>query len=111
MTITEFLLARIAEDEAVARSFHYDWSSSQEALRRQFVAECEAKRRIVELHAQRDDAPACSECGGFTSTTGARGIEHAGYLAPWPCPTLRALASVYADHQEFQGAWRPATTA
>ena len=44
MTLTEFLLQRIAQDEAAAR-LRYD----------RIVAECEAKRRVAELVAHCED--------------------------------------------------------
>jgi len=48
MTLTEFLLARIAEDEADVPTLGYTMHLTPERR----LAECEAKRRIVELHRQ-----------------------------------------------------------
>jgi hypothetical protein len=57
------------------------------------LAECEAKRRIVERHYE---VPASdimwSSCPVCRET--------------WPCPDLRALASVYADHADYREEWR-----
>jgi hypothetical protein len=69
MTLTEFLLERIAEDEAVARENLAEWGDSAEwqpgddwslgsddeypgvrVEAGRVLAECEAKRRIVALH-------------------------------------------------------------
>ena len=60
MTLTEFLLARIAEDEKVARDWHHHPSKVEVhgggtgylgiVNPERVLAECEAKRRIVELH-------------------------------------------------------------
>lgn len=75
-SLTEFLLARIAEDEAAA---HRMFRPAR------FLAECEAKRRIVELGPCR-----CSEHGD------------SAWLA-----AMRALAAVYADHPEWRGSWWP----
>ena len=102
LTLTDFLLARIAEDEADARAGLVAEGSWR------VLAECEAKRRIVELHSIREASPSCSQCGGYTATTdGQRGIVHHGYAIPWPCPTLRALALPYADHPDYREDWRP----
>ena len=146
MTIVEFLLARIAEDEAraprkhgdyyrepcpkcgdpvtgigsplddeAARALHEpgsflgcqltreqvaalmpDLGPSPEGAR--VLAECEAKQQIVELHPRcnvhdrpGEECDACQRCGD-------------GSL--WPCETLLAVASVYADHPDHDPAWR-----
>jgi len=64
------------------------------------LAECAAKRRIVELHRGQkalwddDENPLevveCPECGVL-----------------FPCPTLRLLALPYADHPDYREEWRP----
>jgi hypothetical protein len=118
MTITEFLLARIAEDERVlpcancGRSVEPDgddYGHVSAALpdgdpiaegfwadpcpdplpERRPLAECEAKRRIVELETR------------FAPPEELSGV---GALAG-PSTVLRALASVYADHDDFDPAW------
>jgi hypothetical protein len=75
---------------------------------RHVLAECEAKRRIVEMH-------------GFYQVQTANdgldwdyvrcGICDIADLAPgegnWPCPTLRALALPYAYHSDYREEWRP----
>jgi hypothetical protein len=121
-TLTEFLLARIAEDEYAARAFVNELGEARRwrcdevggTVRRDGVppfglsdveattpthleaahiarhdparvlAECEAKRRIVEvaLPGERDDA-------------GER------------FRILRILATVYADHPDYRDEWRP----
>lgn len=95
MTLTEFLLARIAEDEAWAtlRRGAGDWRAP---IARRVLVECEAKRLIAALHQTSGDI--ADHC-----ITGV-----ADYLptpAPYPCPTLRALASVYADHSDYRQEW------
>ena len=107
MTIIEFLEARIAEDEALARqededyadttllptydSYHqYNWNTAR------VLAECAAKRAIIEQHrvAQWFSVPeGCVTCR-----------EHA-VPVQFPCSTVRALASVYADHPDYQQEW------
>lgn len=79
--IAEFLLARIAEDEA-EREHHYDPA--------RVLAECEAKRRIVNLswhHFGEDDY--------------AWGMEEAKRQI------LAVMAAVYSDHPDYREAWRP----
>jgi hypothetical protein len=74
-----------------------------------------AHRRIVELHSRylhvtdpdyaNDPQLAreldedfeesnCKTCGSYFE-----------YPEPWPCPTLRALAAIYADHEDYRAEW------
>ena len=164
MTITGFLLARIAGDEAAARAVEplmivsimggenrpetfghsrhsfasedgYPRTLGDRQAEAHFarhnpthvLAECEAKRRIVELHEpsverQREwhyldeddlferwiDDEECVICGW--SNTVDHGWQRSG---PQPdatratgCATLRILAVIYADHPDFDEAWR-----
>jgi hypothetical protein len=87
MTLTEFLLARIAEDEAemaeAVRLRHPGLTIRRSPSR--FEAECEAKRRILET------------CETYEyEVTNAYGYDD----------VLRALAAVYADHPDYDEAWR-----
>lgn len=110
MKLSEFLLARIAEDEERAdRRTGYQYADSFVTRTvANIKAECEAKRRIVERHTVRKVSPSCSECGGYTATSDdVRGIVHHGYAVPWPCPTLRILGVVYSDHPDYRDEWRP----
>ena len=128
MTITEFLLARIAEDEATA-SQRIDREVSLmrrdglpdttrdnlPASWRRPLAECEAKRRIVELHPIYHEGPrlldvgipngvalgGCETCHSVDRINADAPIEAIG-----PCDTLCVLASVYADHPGFDQAWK-----
>ncbi len=120
-TLTEFLIARIDEDEIQAtllsQSEQPDWSMTVwphdgeciPVLTPAFhparvLAECAAKRAIVELHDilgwTADRNPQCSVCAEN---------EDADYdgaaLVDWPCPTLRHLATIYAAHPEFRAEW------
>lgn len=122
MTLTEFLLARIAEDETGARkafdfhgdknhgSRHYGAGFDYDCLEctmdapfrpSRVLAECKAKRQIVEQHLwlynDLNAGPTCFTCWH------RNGLEGPGV---WPCPTLRALAAVYADHDGYQEEWR-----
>jgi len=168
MTITEFLLARIAEDEAIASAAteperpgtHWQWVTSEtdtpvapgelaEAQEHQEVslrsveefptsagalpfftevggyvhpgagehitrhdparvlAECKAKRAIMEMHGsvhdvgwksgEANDYLWCGSCGSIDDAP-----------EPFPCATLKALAVVYADHLDYDQAWATA---
>lgn len=107
MTLTEFLLARIAEDEAQAGGmletgyqppahspddrpeFVPDFYDPPTDSDRRFVArvlvECAAKRRIVGL---RDSWPQQSDRDEDSD------------------PILRTMATVYADHPDYDQSWR-----
>ena len=104
MTLTEFLLARIAEDEAVAQRWAEDvdgvapdgrpWRDRRGrfiyAPRAHVLAECAAKRAIVTLHS--------AELGQHPDFCGHD-------LRALPCPTLRLLARPYAEHPDYDEAW------
>lgn len=105
MTITEFLLARIAEDEAAARSLDAElakeFGSTEAQLSSELslagsgymdypvltvdstrvLAECQAKRVAVDWYLN-DDATVMEA-------------------------TIRALAAVNADHPDYREEWRP----
>lgn len=135
MTITEFLLARIAEDEEVAKSagggrwsiapgadgigwhdglaiavVESTWDAcisvapAEHTVRHdpaRVLAECQAKRAIVGRHKLGSwhsgvldvDVVTCETCNTADDD--------------WPCPDLRDLAAVYADHPDYDDAWRP----
>lgn len=131
--LTEFLLERIAEDEAVALRrkgtgfFKYDrkphtnkmggsisywlddWQGQAfidvtEHIARhdpaRVLAECEAKRAIVELHANNEGDLERGSCSTCTDR------DYLGIVDDeWPCATIRALALPYADHPDFESGW------
>jgi hypothetical protein len=120
LTLIDFLLARIAEDEAAARQADdvcpAPWGHSEPMVSSRsghledavgtavaitapvfqahilrhdpahVLAECEAKRRIMEE---------------FSGNWVDEGHEAAGEVA------LGHLAAVYADHPDFRDEWRP----
>lgn len=102
-TLTEFLLARIVEDEAAALTpprddwpRDLDWTPGGiRVVDRRWLAECEAKRQVVEQH---DDWG--HVCPG--------GLNRWGEDEEWiGCPTLLALALPYASHPDYDEEWRP----
>lgn len=120
MSITDFLNARITEDEAHIQAHTPDFDECQECGFGQqpespysiarVLAECAAKRAIVEMHAPVDysglgmESPnACTLCGAD------RGIHDWEWMKDsFPCDTLRTLAAVYAEHPEYRDAWKVA---
>lgn len=110
MTLTEFLLARIAEDEAkalritpgrIAANGHWransiefgsahDRETTAHIIRwdpARVLAECEAKRQIVQI---------ADEVSRRTTSS-----------AYWGSTLLHVLALPYADHPDCQGEWKP----
>ena len=111
LTLADFLLARIAEDEEVAQAaasavgrplidYHLDLAEARHIARwdpARVLAECEAKRRIVEHHSSSgDDWPLCAIC-----------TEVGPDAQGWPCLTLLLLALPYSDHGDYREEWRP----
>lgn len=137
--LTEFLLARIAEDETDARErpsqapihtsgcyyYHHTLDAGwycdcddDGALSRRLLAECDAKRRIVELHEHPEGS--CWEMHrgvyGPGWPSGSYAIEGQSWahpsleppeVHPGPCETLQLLALPYADHPDYRPEWRP----
>lgn len=122
MTLTDFLLARIADDEetalgaVISDETWVDYDLKDGSGRSQIldsagmvvgdlpertaehvagwdptrvIAECEAKRSIIELHPE--ILTICQGCGNES----------------YPCRTLLALVQPYADHPDYDEAWRP----
>lgn len=115
MMITEFLLARIEEDERAATrivdctethpmatiplppGISVSCGVAHYRVDKRVQAECEAKRRIVRLRMA--DPYDCDKAHP------TMGIYHPDGHADQD-PTLRALASVYADHPDYREEWR-----
>lgn len=113
--LAAFLLARIAEDEQVVIAAPGTEGNELYVLdddyrhnlivisRTRVLAECEAKRRIVELHHSVNDGD-CATCivPGWGYPT------HGGNQpALLPCITLRLLTLPYASHPDYREEWRP----
>ncbi len=117
MTLVEFLQQRIAEDEEAGRR-DFEGDESPGTWLAWVLAECAAKRRIIELH--RCDTlivgknpgpdwvvPFCALCVERESENDSWAVVPAPALpdGDWPCDTLRALASVWSDHPDFDPVW------
>lgn len=94
-SLTDFLLARIESRERVARRRLADWEErgvTERVMRlspdspRFMLAECEAKRRIVNRLATADEEP--------------RAMAEFGRI-------LSLLALPYADHPDYREEWKP----
>ena len=104
-TLTDFLLARIAEDEENAGRFvDILPEDTMTPLFRRILAECEAKRRIVEEHGPEEVASLERGSFGKAFVVCRRCQTMAGQVVA-PCHTLRHLAAVYADHPDYQTEW------
>lgn len=109
MTITEFLLARIAEDERIAHLFddveptpvevyspESGWFERMPDPAR-VLAECTAKRAMVAMAA---DEWGYVTIGDWSSCSDS-------------CPerimnsVIRTLAAVYKDHSDYDETWKP----
>lgn len=117
MTLTEFLLARIAEDETVARKadeyttpFYAIWGGTDAHIcdddgvhvglpPARVLAECEAKRRAIDA-AWGDLERIESEWGSGKSRKRLSADNDNPAVIEW-------LATPYADHPDYDEAWRP----
>lgn len=132
MTLTDFLLARIAEDEAVAGAVPSPVAAAGKLetltgrARAKYIAawqparvlaECAAKRAIVGLHelVPSDEWDAYqSGQWGHTRIPGRVGCnicddaygDGTSVRGSDGCDTLRALAGPYSSHPEFEASWR-----
>jgi hypothetical protein len=105
--LTEFLFARIADDEKWARARRDEDFRKHRVGRRphlapddaeRVLAQCAAWRNVVELHS------ADHEC--TVPGNGYAGVFAADGSMPTICPTMLALASVYAGHPDYREEWR-----
>jgi hypothetical protein len=101
-TLTEFLLARIAEDEDVAQMAPPGpWKVRYGPAR--VLAECEAKRQIV----ANTDKSNVERWGG--PLDGQASSEDGPARAYWRGQeyVCSILAAVYADHPDYREEWKP----
>lgn len=123
MTIVEFLLARIAEDEAAARA------ASDGALAGPYNAHWDkpfsatidvggevidtGDRQLADHIARHDPARVLAECAAKRRLVALHeldpdaGVDYeCGEVEHnWPCPTLRALATPFSDDPDYRDAW------
>jgi hypothetical protein len=109
MTLADWLLERIAEDEAAVQSvvdrhapdeasiyLEDPWPEEAVFLSHvtpaRVLAECAATRRIVAWHTWSDPGAGYADCPRCDELI--------------PCDHLRALTLPYADHPDFREEWR-----
>lgn len=117
--IVDFLLARIAEDEADAHHVSR-WatfiagdgglSGGYTSMEGRVLAECQAKRAIIEHefdNIAEDDAEYGDGCTVEELRAGACRDPRVSKLAAGGDPILRDLALLYADHPDYRQEWKP----
>lgn len=121
VTLTEFLLARIAEDEATARAAsgdHWDRLRDGDPKFRKVVAwgltpigamNAEQDAEHISHH---DPARVLARCEADRRIVELHGGDYDGECQSpahldGPCRTLRALALPYADHPDYDEEWKP----
>lgn len=112
MTITEFLEARIAEDEDYVKPMvglgEYDRRDWAVLYGERVLAECAAKRRVLDLyehHRSNRDArrsPLAREAEDDRAAQERRTQEARTRVAE---DALRTLAAVYSSHPDYQQEW------
>ncbi|HWV76025.1 MAG TPA: DUF6221 family protein [Isoptericola sp.] len=111
MTLTEFLTARLDEDEAraTAAALRRDQGAGGTApgagldpafTPERLLAEVEAKRQIVHLAYEATGLDMDKDLDRDVDAREVSGIEFVGERM------LRALALPYADHVDYRAAWR-----
>lgn len=103
MSIEEFLLERIANDEESAGCYvDFFPDRDMSPLFRRVLAECAAKRTIVAAHRS-----ALDPYGDAAGATCTMCVDSGPDAQGFPCSTVRALAAVYSDHPDYQEEWKP----
>ena len=121
MTLVEFLLDRIAEDERGAEVLRQrdeasgitsEWLGflpGRGSFAARVLAECEAKRAVIELHTP--VAPEPCHCGvPWSRHEGPRPRTLCGECVASDgryCNTMYLLALPYADHPDYREEWKP----
>jgi hypothetical protein len=107
MTLDEFLLARIAEDEVTAADKHDRYDCDLHQLETygdcscdtpaRVLAEAKAKRRIVEA------VEKLRKIAEIEDPFGNRGNWDQFDVV---CDVLKVLAAVHSDHEDYREAWK-----
>lgn len=105
--ITDFLQARI--DSSLTQARQADTAKWMEHASGGGIAEraegdAQAKENLIALHqpeGEESEPPRCKTCVDYEATS-----SDGWPVGPlYPCETLRALASPYASHPDFQSEW------
>lgn len=132
MTIRDFLEARISEDELAATegiSGQADpasgWGYKDHALTphvgiiheavqaehiirwhpARVLAECAAKRAIIDEHSTQEVASLDRETWAQPFIVCKRCAMGVRQIVA-PCPTIKAIAAIYADHPDYKDEWK-----
>jgi hypothetical protein len=102
--LADFLLARIAEDEQRAVGLPSFWVTGGRVIfdPARVLAECEAKRRIVEPW-----RAGLTEPDPFSVSLGSEENWRYGIHSQAREAILRLLALPYANHPDYRQEWRP----
>jgi hypothetical protein len=114
VSLTEFLLARIAEDDARCRGMLLREGRWGDGFRQWVIphvlAECEAKRQIIDMHTgaesvvrMLDSLDNTADPVGNTADPVALGIAQAALVTLEA--VLKSHAQVFADHPDYDQAW------
>ena len=134
MKLTEFLLSRIAEDEAAASAVpplghNVDMGGNRQDERFTFGRSLPSSADgmgnwsphrdspTTQAHfARHDPARVLAECEAKRRIVADHGPDGNGMkvngdvcseFEAWPCPTIQALTAVYADHPDYDEEWKP----
>lgn len=106
ISITDFIAARLEEDQSLAEETLARWPPAALGDRRvqhwqQTLVDVAAKRAIRGLHTR-------NEPGKYTPLPYCDcQCEDGIVLGTWPCQTMRFIAGVWADHPDYRQEWRP----
>lgn len=117
MTLTDFLLGRIAEDEERARDAYYDgqvWAPEEESVvsldRDLDVVTTLDRKRDAWFAADWSPSRVLAECQAKRRIVTVSAVGAAKDTDDWACvawAVLCDLATVYADHPDYEESWRP----
>jgi len=107
LTVTEFIEARITEDDKAARedNDHSAMMTGFDVYVERVRIDLRALRAIVADHEPTGPMPSCSQC---TDSMQHWRITEARAGAPRvtaPCDTVRHIAAIWADHPDYRKEW------
>jgi hypothetical protein len=121
MVIVDFILARVAEEERLVHQAldgpdtRDPWESDVESAHYLYwnpwrvQTACLTRRLLVKAHRNTGPVIVPQPRGhpDLVAATCETCRDRAGHPAPWPCYTLRVLASEWAHHPDYRNDWRP----
>ena len=124
MAISDFILARTTEEEQLAhaaldgRAADVPWNSGTERDHHsrwnpwRVESACIARRLLVRAHGNAGPVlvPGIGEHRTMLAAS-CRTCRDEHGPSPWPCYTLKVLASEWSHHPDYNEAWRPTRNA